>query len=92
MRCTLATQYLVNKFHVPDLLVPSLTELVALLVFRQARRLVFGYGRRRVVESDLAWREKASTFRLDKKWANCQVYNVGGSRRSILQYVSTAHS
>lgn len=55
-------QYLVDKFHVPDALVPSLTELVALLVFRQARRLVFGYDRRRVVESDLAWREKASVY------------------------------
>eukprot|EP00752_Nemacystus_decipiens_P016764 g15002.t1 len=56
-------EYLVNKFHVPDVLVPSLTELVALLVFRQARRLVFGYDRRRVKESDLAWREKSRTVR-----------------------------
>lgn len=53
-------QYLVNRFDVPDWLVPSLTELVTLLVFRQARRLVFGYDRRCVTKNDRAWREKAS--------------------------------
>ncbi|CAN0052308.1 unnamed protein product, partial [Ectocarpus fasciculatus] len=54
-------EYLVNMFDVPDFLVPTLTELVTLLVFRQARRLVFGYDRRRVTNNDKAWREKAST-------------------------------
>ena len=49
-----------NKFHVPDVLVPSLTDLVALLVFRQARRLVFGYDRRRVRALDSVWTKKAS--------------------------------
>ncbi|CBJ30986.1 hypothetical protein Esi_0227_0036 [Ectocarpus siliculosus] len=53
-------EYLVNMFDVPDFLVPTMTGLVALLVFRQARRLVFGYDRRRVAKSDEAWREKAS--------------------------------
>lgn len=62
-------QYLVNKFDVPDFLVPSLTDLVALLVFRQARSLVFGYDRRRVMERDLAWREKASGVATEKKLA-----------------------
>ncbi|CAN0200544.1 unnamed protein product [Ectocarpus fasciculatus] len=51
-------------FDVPDFLVPTLTELVTLLVFRQARRLVFGYDRRRVTNNDKAWREKAGRVRL----------------------------
>ncbi|CAN0103492.1 unnamed protein product, partial [Ectocarpus sp. 12 AP-2014] len=57
-------EYLVKMFDVPDFLVPTLTKLVALLVFRQARRLVFGYDRCRVAKNDEAWREKAS-FKAD---------------------------
>ncbi|CAM9488081.1 unnamed protein product [Ectocarpus sp. 12 AP-2014] len=57
-------EYLVKMFDVPDFLVPTLTKLVALLVFRQARRLVFGYDRRRVAKNDEAWQEKAGRVRL----------------------------
>eukprot|EP00904_Undaria_pinnatifida_P014001 jgi/Undpi1/9731/HiC_scaffold_27.g12187.m1 len=55
--------YFSKEFDVPDILVPSLTELVALLVFRKARRLVFGYDKRSVMQRDQAWREKASAMR-----------------------------
>lgn len=54
-------QYLKERFDVPGMLLPALSELVASLVFRQARTLVLGYDGSRVKKSDRIWREKVST-------------------------------
>lgn len=54
-------QYLKERFDVPVMLLPALSELVASLVFRQARALVLGYNGSRVKKGDRVWREKVST-------------------------------
>lgn len=68
-RFLFAMQYLKERFDVPDILVPALSELVASLVFRQARPLLLGYDRGPVAANDLVWRHKVSSCALKHSWS-----------------------